>query len=324
MVYHSIPVVVLASISGIVGLFFLSIYLRNPKGHIGGSFSLVCFAIVLYDIGCIGLYNANTFSASAEWQRLQFAAIACLTMALSFFYNKLTGKLSARSLTVISIINIGFIVLGYAIRNHLTVTPSVTAEKLIALNGLLNIRYLEAKPGIIYNIQVLQSLAVYTVCLFGMAGIEKRSARRKTLVLAAIIIFYFAAVNDALVGMGLLSFPYLFEYAFSTLIVSMAALLINEFLYLHDKVEKMNASLEETVEERTQELKVLSGLLPICAACKKIRDDSGYWNQIENYIHEHSDATFSHSICPDCIQKLYPDLDLNGHLSFGKKNRPMR
>ena len=55
------------------------------------------------------------------------------------------------------------------------------------------------------------------------------------------------------------------------------------------------------------EVKALSGLLPICASCKKIRDDKGYWNQIESYIRDHSEADFSHSICPDCAKKLYPE-----------------
>lgn len=54
-------------------------------------------------------------------------------------------------------------------------------------------------------------------------------------------------------------------------------------------------------------VKLLSGLLPICAACKKIRDDKGYWNQIESYIHEHSEAEFSHGMCPDCAKSLYPE-----------------
>lgn len=55
------------------------------------------------------------------------------------------------------------------------------------------------------------------------------------------------------------------------------------------------------------EIKKLSGLLPICASCKKIRDDKGYWNQIESYIREHSEAEFTHGICPECAKKLYPD-----------------
>ena len=52
----------------------------------------------------------------------------------------------------------------------------------------------------------------------------------------------------------------------------------------------------------------LSGLLPICSNCKMIRDDKGYWNRLEGYIQEHSDAEFTHGICPDCIKELYPDL----------------
>jgi PAS domain S-box-containing protein len=56
------------------------------------------------------------------------------------------------------------------------------------------------------------------------------------------------------------------------------------------------------------DIKTLSGLLPICASCKKIRDDQGYWNQLERYIQKHSDAKFSHGLCPDCINKLYPQL----------------
>ena len=58
-------------------------------------------------------------------------------------------------------------------------------------------------------------------------------------------------------------------------------------------------------------VKVLSGLLPICANCKKIRDDTGYWNKIEAYIQDHSEADFTHGICPTCARKLYPELYKN-------------
>jgi hypothetical protein len=72
--------------------------------------------------------------------------------------------------------------------------------------------------------------------------------------------------------------------------------------------------LEETVARRTNELqialanvKTLKGLLPICASCKKIRDDEGYWHQVEVYIRSRSDVEFSHGICPGCVQTLYPE-----------------
>lgn len=58
-----------------------------------------------------------------------------------------------------------------------------------------------------------------------------------------------------------------------------------------------------------KEIKTLSGLLPICASCKKIRDDKGYWNQIESYISRNSEANFSHGLCPECSDKIYGDKD---------------
>lgn len=59
------------------------------------------------------------------------------------------------------------------------------------------------------------------------------------------------------------------------------------------------------------DVKTLSGLLPICSVCKKIRDDKGYWNQIEAYIHKHSGTRFSHGICPDCVRDVYPEIKLD-------------
>jgi len=72
--------------------------------------------------------------------------------------------------------------------------------------------------------------------------------------------------------------------------------------------EEQREKLIDELQQAISKIKVLSGLVPICANCKKIRDDGGYWNQIEQYISEHSDAVFSHGICPDCARKLYPEL----------------
>ncbi len=61
------------------------------------------------------------------------------------------------------------------------------------------------------------------------------------------------------------------------------------------------------LQEALANVKTLRGLLPICAACKKIRDDKGYWNHIESYIEKHSNAEFTHGICPECAKRLYPE-----------------
>jgi hypothetical protein len=71
-------------------------------------------------------------------------------------------------------------------------------------------------------------------------------------------------------------------------------------------LEKLNRELQAALDE----IQELSGLLPICSACKKIRDDTGYWNQIEHYITEHAKVRFSHSICPDCAAALHPGIKL--------------
>ncbi|MCP3873346.1 MAG: PAS domain S-box protein, partial [Desulfobacteraceae bacterium] len=76
------------------------------------------------------------------------------------------------------------------------------------------------------------------------------------------------------------------------------------------RAEKALFQERDKLQEAIAQIKTLSGMLPICSSCKKIRDDKGYWNQIESYIQDHSDVGFSHGICPDCAKKLYPDLDI--------------
>jgi len=73
------------------------------------------------------------------------------------------------------------------------------------------------------------------------------------------------------------------------------------------KAENAKEELINDLQAALDKVNLLGGLLPICASCKKIRDDKGYWNQIESYIRDHSEAEFSHGICPDCAKKLYPE-----------------
>lgn len=92
---------------------------------------------------------------------------------------------------------------------------------------------------------------------------------------------------------------------------------------LQEELKESYAKVEQQVKERTAELslanselekalsevKTLRGFLPICSTCKKIRDDKGYWNQLESYIEARSDAAFTHGICPDCQEKFFSELD---------------
>jgi PAS domain S-box-containing protein len=75
-------------------------------------------------------------------------------------------------------------------------------------------------------------------------------------------------------------------------------------------ISDRKAAQEALKTAQANELKTLRGLLPICSSCKKIRDDQGYWERIESYLHNHADVHFTHSICPECSRKLYGDLSL--------------
>ena len=94
-----------------------------------------------------------------------------------------------------------------------------------------------------------------------------------------------------------------------------------ELVIAHKEAQETNDRLRLEIDERKRaekalqkafdEIRTLRGIVPICANCKKIRDDKGFWKQVEVYVQEHTEAVFSHGICVDCAQKLYPDIDLD-------------
>ena len=80
--------------------------------------------------------------------------------------------------------------------------------------------------------------------------------------------------------------------------------------FYYGTIKQANLAKEELIlnlQKALTEVKTLSGLLPICSSCKKIRDDEGYWQQIEEYIRDHSEADFTHGICNECVKELYPE-----------------
>ncbi|MCF8130406.1 MAG: response regulator [Deltaproteobacteria bacterium] len=83
--------------------------------------------------------------------------------------------------------------------------------------------------------------------------------------------------------------------------------------HLQKDLEEKNHRLQELndkLQQALDEIKILKGILPVCSHCKKIRDDTDSWHAMEEYVSDHSEAKFSHSICPDCARKYYPDYDL--------------
>jgi hypothetical protein len=88
------------------------------------------------------------------------------------------------------------------------------------------------------------------------------------------------------------------------------------------QVEEEKSNLIVELKNALTQVKQLTGFIPICSSCKKIRDDQGYWSEVERYISEHSEAEFSHGICPECMRKLYPEIadDVLGRLEKDEKD----
>jgi len=89
----------------------------------------------------------------------------------------------------------------------------------------------------------------------------------------------------------------------STVLLRAAGYAIERNRLIQERLKLINE-----LTEALSRVKTLTGLLPICAGCKKIRNDNGYWEQVEMYLKEHSDMEFTHGFCPDCIKRLYPEL----------------
>ncbi len=87
---------------------------------------------------------------------------------------------------------------------------------------------------------------------------------------------------------------------------------VNQDVTEAKEMEIKHQKLITELKEALAKVKLLSGLLPICSYCKKIRDDKGYWNQIDDYIRDHSEVEFTHGICDDCVQKYYPEFHDGG------------
>jgi hypothetical protein len=190
----------------------------------------------------------------------------------------------------------------------ITLSTSSPAIKSIQLGGRTLITYYESRVGILAVLGIVLSGAIFVYVFGGLYRLYRRDPSGHLAAILFGLASYFAGlVNDGLVAGRVYSFLYVSEYAFLLVIAAMAYALLGRFVDLHLSVEELNRSLEQRVQEAQADLKVLRGLIPICAGCKNVRNDEGYWSQIEVYVSEHSDATFSHGMCPDCMDRYYPN-----------------
>lgn len=190
-----------------------------------------------------------------------------------------------------------------------------TPDNLRVLNAILTQagyepRLLPSGKMALESLQIEQpDIILLDICMPEMDGFEVCEEIKKNPELCDIPVIFISALSDTedkvkafrRGGVDYITKPFKEEEVLARIHTH-----IHLFRVQKELVQK-NIELQEALDT----VKTLKGLLPICSNCKKIRDDDGYWNQIESYIGEHSEAEFSHSICPDCAQELYPDLDLS-------------
>jgi len=149
-------------------------------------------------------------------------------------------------------------------------------------------------------------LVLLDIMMPGMDGFEVCRRLKEDPATAGIPIIFLTALNEtsdkvkafSLGGVDYITKPFQSEEVAARVKTHLTLRL------LQLQLEKKNAELRQAFDE----IKILRGFIPICASCKRIRNDKGFWEQIESYISNHSEAKFSHGICQECAQKLYPQI----------------
>ncbi len=221
---QSIPAVIIASITFYVGLYHLLIYLRRKRHREDLTFALMCLATGCYAVFCSGLYNAVSVVEGAQWQRLQFIALAVLTTAFLWFAADYTGQKPGIATYAFTAYYLLAVIVQCVDRSTLTWLVDQPAIKTITL-PLLNhpIVYYEATLGPFTAVQGLIGLAASTYILWISLYIYRQGHRRKTVpLLLALGCMYAAAFNDTLVSQGAYQFIYAIEYSYLAMVLLMA------------------------------------------------------------------------------------------------------
>jgi hypothetical protein len=306
----SIAVLVLAGITSSFGGFYLAFYLKRRVAREHLAFALLCFAVAGYDACSAGLYAAPSVAEGISWQRLQLVALALASACTIWFVELVTiRKLSRAGSWLIGLLAMLVVPMLALDQPGITLSVTTPSIKVVHWGGREIVTYHESQLGAVSMLGILIAYLAYArlFWLLYRAYRTDRSAHVLAIIVGQIV--YFAALlNDGLVGAGAYSFVYVSEYAYLVVIMTMAHALLGRFVDLHRSVELANATLESRVKEALADVKVLRGFIPICASCKKMRDDQGFWTRLEEYLTVHSEASLSHGICPDCARRLYPEL----------------
>ena len=179
-------------------------------------------------------------------------------------------------------------------------------EKMLAAQDYDVVVAYDGKGALKQVVLTPPDLVVLDVLMPGMDGFQVAQALRDRAESRAIPILMVTALNElddkvkafSLGGVDYITKPFQAEEVLARIKTHLT------LRSLQKNLEDKNAQLQKALDE----IKTLQGIIPICANCKKIRNDKGFWEHVEKYISDHTDALFTHGLCPECIRTLYPDI----------------
>ena len=252
----------MAAIALYVGIYHLSIHFMRRQAPAHLPFSLLCLGVALYDIFCVGLYSSHSVAQGVVWQRLQLHDANLISIFVIWFAHELIGARRHLPLVLFSVWFV-LVLLASAILPPRFVVDAASPEIAhVELFGRLPVVYYEGRLGFLSTVAVGSSMLAYLYVLTLLIRSYLQTKSRQIAVIICGQVAYFAAVvNDSLVAARVLSSIYLSEYAFLIVILSMAYVLLDEFVAVYRAVETAKATLETRVAERTAALGRLATLV---------------------------------------------------------------
>jgi len=238
---------------------------------------------------------------------LKYAISILAIMMLAFSILNLKRGLLIVSITELTLFFIGLVLLYFTKQNKY-----IKVNIIILLTSIhIFTIFVYTQKGIHFTTFIWTSIVTGLTLFF----IDKKRAIMLVtayLIVTYSIFFYFALTTDkiplaAIVNIGAFIFSYTAFIFYYELTREEAEEKLKLEIKIRREIEEKNKVLISDLQDKMNEIKQLSSFLPICSSCKKVRDDNGYWEQIEHYISKHSDTEFSHSLCPSCTNKLYPE-----------------
>jgi diguanylate cyclase (GGDEF)-like protein len=255
----AISCLVMASVNFYVAAYYFFFYIKRPLISEHLPFSLLCLSVGLYDLFCIGLYNAGSLQDGIFWQRFQLDIAAVISVFLIWFTAAFTGQKTNKILRFSMAWFLLILAAAPFVSPRFTLDPSNPAVKHVHVFNLPAITYYEGAVGMYYQLEILSA-----VCLFAYLGYlflryyQKTPYRTLLLVLLCQFIYFAGMLNDSFVSLQTYSFMYISEYTFFFIIIAMAYILFDKFVNLHGEVEELNITLEQKVYERTCEVEKLN------------------------------------------------------------------